>query len=452
MSSRGELEEAHEFLANNPDIRHIQIMFSDNNGVLRGKSIRPSELSAVYERGRPLPSSIAALMLTGDDADNTGLLWEVGDMDCLVFPVAGTLVRSPWLNTPTAQVLVMLDAETGQPAAAADPRLAASRIVKLLSGDARHPVMAVELEFYLMEGASREARPPRPVVPRGKHPHVYSIEEVEALEYFFDDLYRCCDVQGLPAETAISEFGPGQLEITLTHRSDTMRALDEAVMFRRLVKGVAAKHGLIACFMAKPFADHAGSGMHLHLSMLDDAGNNVFAADDLAGTPLLRHAIAGMAKTAAEAMLMFAPHGNSYRRFCANSYAPVAPTWGINNRTVSLRVPTGPAPTRHIEHRIAGADANPYLAAAAVLAGVHHGLKYHLDPGPPVTGDGYETKVQALPQHWLQAIDNCAESPFAKEYFGERFVEIFTAVKRTEYRRYMSEITAQDYDWYLQMV
>jgi glutamine synthetase len=452
MQTRASLEEAHDFLAKNPDIRHIQIMLSDNNGVLRGKSIRPSELAAVYERGRPLPSSIAALTLNGDDADDTGLLWEVGDMDCLVFPVAGTLVRCPWLKAPTAQALVMLDAERGMPAAAADPRLAVARIIDMLIADGHQPVMAVELEFYLLDGASVNDRPPRPVVPRGKHPHVYCIEEVEALEDFFDDLYRCCDVQGLPAETAISEFGPGQLEITLTHRSDALRALDEAIMYRRLVKGVAAKHGLLACFMAKPFAAYAGSGMHLHLSLLDQHGANVFAADDPAGTPLLRHAIGGMAKTAADAMALFAPHANSYRRFCANSYAPLTPTWGINNRTVSLRVPTGPAETRHIEHRIAGADANAYLAAAAVLAGVHHGLKYHLDPGPPVTGDGYHSNVPALPQQWLHAIEECAESPFIREYFGERFIEIYTAVKRTEHKRFMGEITAQDYDWYLQMV
>lgn len=452
MTSQPGLEEARDFLATHPDLRHVQLMLTDNNGVLRGKSLRPSELLSLYARGRPLPSSIAALTLNGDDADETGLLWEVGDMDCLVYPVPGTLVRTPWLKTPTAQVLVMLDPVAGLPAAAADPRLAATRVVDMLARDGLRPVLAVELEFYLLDGTAVHERPPRPVIPRGKHPHVYAIEEVEALEGFFDDLYRCCDVQGLPAETAISEFGPGQLEITLTHRADALRALDEATMYRRLVKGVAARHGLLACFMAKPFAAYAGSGMHLHLSLLDAEGRNVFAADEPGGSPLLRYAIGGMAKTAAEAMLLFAPHANSYRRFGPNSYAPLNPTWGINNRTVSMRVPTGPADSRHIEHRIAGADANAYLAAAAIMAGAHHGIRYHLDPGPPVTGDGYHQGSPALPQHWHAAIEQCAHSPFMREYFGERFVHILSAVKRTECRRYLSEVTSQDYDWYLQMV
>lgn len=452
MNEHGKPAEAAEFLARHPDLQHVQMMFTDCNGVLRGKSLRASELSALYAQGRPLPSSIAALTLHGDDAENTGLLWEVGDMDCRVFPVPGTLLPTPWLQPSTAQVLVMLDPELGLPAAAADPRLAASRIVARLQQAGLTPVLAVELEFFLLESPAAAPSPPRPVTPRGVHPHVYSIDEIESLQPFFADLYRCCDLQGLPAETAISEFGPGQLEVTLTHRADALRALDEAVLFRRLVKGVAARHGMLACFMAKPFASCAGSGMHLHLSLRDRDGRNLFAAEAPDGTPALRHAIGGMASTAAEAMLMFAPHGNSYRRFCAASYAPLSPSWGVNNRTVSLRVPTGPADSRHIEHRIAGADANPYLAAAAMLAAAQHGIAAAIDPGPAVTGDGYAARSPALPRHWADAIETCAASTFLRGSFGDRFIDIYTALKRTEQRRYASEITQQDYDWYLRTV
>lgn len=452
MNEHGDPAEAAAFLASHPELQHVQMMFTDCNGVLRGKSLRATELTALYTQGRPLPSSIAGLTLHGDDAENTGLLWEVGDMDCRVFPVPGTLLPTPWLQVPTAQVLVMLDPERGLPAADADPRLAASRIVARLAHAGLTAVLAVELEFFLLARSGDGVFPPRPITPRGPHPYVYSIDEVEALQPFFADLYRCCDLQGLPAETAISEFGPGQLEITLTHRTDALHALDEAVMYRRLVKGVAARHDMQACFMAKPFASCAGSGMHLHLSLNDRAGRNVFASEAPSGTPVLRQAIGGMATTAAEAMLMFAPHGNSYRRFRAASYAPLAPSWGINNRTVSLRVPTGPAESRHIEHRIAGADANPYLAAAAMLAGALHGISGELDPGPPVTGDGYAARCPALPRDWADAIETCAGSPFMREAFGDRFIEIFTAIKRTEQRRYATEITHQDYDWYLHTV
>ena len=450
---RAPLAEALEFLARNPDIRHIHMLHADNNGVQRGKSLRPDELPALYEEGRPLPSSSAALTLRGEDVENTGLLWEVGDMDCLLFPVPGTLVRCPWLPGPTAQVLVMLDPELGMPSAVTDPRLAAMRMVERFKVDGLTPVMAVELEFYLLQGDSATRRPPLPVTQRGAHPHVYCLEEIEALAPFFDDLYRACDVQDLPAETAISEFGPGQLEITLLHRADTLRALDEGVMFRRLIKGIAQKHGYLACFMAKPFAAASGSGMHLHLSVNDAQGNNIFAAEDPAGTPALRHAIGGMAATAADFMAVFAPHANSYRRFSANSYAPLKPTWGINNRTVALRIPTGPASSRHVEHRVCGADANPYLAAAAVLAGVHHGLSQQIDPGPPVAGNGYEAGLAAaLPQFWPEAIERFAHAKLAQDYLTPRMVEVYSAVKRFECRQFMGEVTTQDYDWYLQTV
>lgn len=453
ISYRASPDEALEFLARHPDIRHVQMMFVDVNGVLRGKSLRPDELPSLYAQGRPMPSSSAALTLDGDDSEDTGLLWEVGDMDCLCFPLPGTLVRTPWLATPTAQVLVGFDPQLGMPAAAADPRLAALRVTERLRGRGLNPVMAVEFEFYLLRGDSATLRPPRPVLPRGEHPHVYGIEEIESFAPFLDEVYRACDEQGLPAETAISEFGPGQLEITLTHRADALRALDEAVLFRRLVKGVAARHGYIACFMAKPFAKFAGSGTHLHLSLTDDSGRNLFASEDPAGTPLLRFAIGGMAETAADMMAVFAPHANSYRRYCANSYAPLFPTWGINNRTVSLRVPTGAAETRHVEHRICGADANPYLAAAALLAGVDHGITREIEPGEPVAGDGYQvTDAPPLPVHWPLAIERFAQSALAREYFGKRFVEIYAAVKRTESQRFLGEVTAQDYDWYLQTV
>lgn len=443
-------DEAREFLAKNPDIRHVQMMFVDHNGVLRGKSLRAHELVALYEEGRPLPSSMAALTLDGDDAENTGLVWEVGDMDCLAFPVPGTLLRCPWLATPTAQVLVMLDPELGMPAAAADPRLIARQVVAQMQKRGLHPVLAVELEFYLLDAARLQERPPMRIVPRGVSPHIYSIDEVEALGPFFDDVYRACDVQRLPAETAISEFGPGQFEIALTHRADALQALDEAILYRRLIKGVAAKHGYFACFMAKPFAGCAGSGAHFHLSLADSGGHNVFADVDPAGSPMLHHAVGGMAETAADMMALFAPHANSYRRFIANSYAPLFPSWGVNNRTVSMRIPTGPAAARRIEHRICGADANVYLAAAAVLAGADRGLSREIDPGPPIAGDGYQIRdAPPLPVHWPLAIERFAQSSVAKEYFGKRFVEIYTAVKRTESQRYLAEITAQDYDWYL---
>jgi glutamine synthetase len=202
--------------------------------------------------------------------------------------------------------------------------------------------------------------------------------------------------------------------------------------------------------MAKPFAGRAGSGMHLHASLADAGGANVFASDDPAGSPLLRHAIGGLRQTLAEGMAILAPNANSYRRFRAMSYAPVAPTWGINNRSVSLRVPSGPPPSRHVEHRVAGADANPYLVAALVLAGMLHGIERGLDPGPPVQGNGYSQAVPGeLPTQWHDAIERAARSAFLRDALGERFLGVFSAIKRQECEKFGALVTDRDYEWYL---
>jgi glutamine synthetase len=186
------------------------------------------------------------------------------------------------------------------------------------------------------------------------------------------------------------------------------------------------------------------------VSLNDSGGVNVFASEDPAGTPLLRHAIGGMRATMAESMAVFAPNANSYRRFVSESYAPVAPIWGINNRTVSLRVPSGPPASRHVEHRIAGADANLYLAAATVLAGAAHGIEQRMDPGPPIEGNGYaQVRERTLPRTWREALDLAARSEFLRDALSPEFLKIFLAIKEQECARFSAEVSELDYAWYL---
>jgi glutamine synthetase len=263
-------------------------------------------------------------------------------------------------------------------------------------------------------------------------------------------VYIAARAQGLPAETLMSEYSPGQFEITLHHRADALRAVDEAVMFKRVLRGVAQKHGLIACFMAKPFTQRAGSGLHVHVSLADGAGENLFASDDPAGTPLLRQVIGGMKSVMGESLAIFAPNANSYRRFVSQSYAPVAPIWGINNRSVSLRVPAGPAASRHVEHRIAGADANLYLSVAAVLGAAARGIDQKLDPGAPVEGNGYaQTGERTLPGSWREALVAAESSAFLRDTLGADFMKVFLAIKQQEYARFSAEVSELDYAWYL---
>ena len=448
--------EARAFLDANPDIQFFEVIFTALSGVPRGKRLRRHEIMAVYEYGRFLPGSILVCDVTGQDCEDTGLVWADGDADRLAKPAPGTLVRAPWLGDDVAQVITSLYELDGA-ANNLDPRHVLRAVLARFAADGLTPVVACELEYYLVDprrtvdGGIQLAAAPT----TGERPSlhgVYGLREIEDFSAFFRDLWACADAQGVPLEGAISEYAPGQVELTLKHGPDALRAADEAVMYKRLAKGVAARNGCEATFMAKPFADRAGSGLHLHVSVNDAEGRNIFASEDPQGAPPLRHAVGGMKATLGEGMAIFAPNANSYRRFRANSYAPVAPTWGVNNRTVSLRVPAGPAQGRHIEHRVAGADANPYLALAALLAGVHHGLKQAIDPGPPVVGDGYAAAAKLdlrLPAHWFAAVDAFDQSVVLRDYLGERFTDMFCSVKRTEQDRFFEVVSPLDYDWYL---
>ncbi|MCL2916923.1 glutamine synthetase family protein [Shewanella litorisediminis] len=446
-------QEAIDFLDKHPQVQHVEVFIIDPNGIPRGKLLHREEVLSMYRHGRPLPSTILGLTVQGDDVEDTGLVWEVGDADCMAFPIEGGLLMQPWRNQPTAQVHLAMHPEAGQPAAVADPRLVLARVIDSLQADGFYPVMAAELEFFLLDQRFDANGRPQPAMQCDGHrptqTQVYGILELERLQPFLDDLYHACEVQGIPARTAISEYAPGQVEITLEHRFDALKAMDEAVRYKRLVKGVAAKHGMQACFMAKPFGELAGSGMHMHVSLADADGNNLFASDNPEGTPGLTQSIAGMMATLEDAQLLFCPNANSFRRFQSASYAPIAKTWGVNNRTVSFRVPGGPAPSRHVEHRICGADANPYLAAAAILAACHHGIRNQLSPGPAIVGNGYEGKHQTLPTDWLSALCNFERSEWMKTVLGEDFHRIYGRIKRAEYQQFMAEVGHQDWQWYL---
>ena len=444
------LDELRQFRARHPDIDAVQVFITDASGVARGKSVRAGELEAIFRDGRRVAGSILGLDITGEDVDATGLVWEVGDADGLCRPVPGTLLPSPWISPPSGQLMLTMHDGAGAPAAG-DPRHALARAIARLEARGLRPVVACELEFYLLREARGRLEPASgrrfgERAPIGS----YSLARLDDLAPLFAEVYAAAQAQGLPAETLMAEYAPGQFEITLHHRTDALRAVDEAILFKRLLRGVAQRHGCIATFMAKPFAERAGSGLHVHVSLADGQGANAFAAEDPAGTPLLRHAIGGLAATAAESFLVFAPNANSYRRHRSLSYAPVAPTWGINNRTVALRVPAGPAASRHIEHRIAGADANLYLAVATVLAGVERGIAQRIDPGAPLEGNAYaQSQARVFPATWHEAIGRAAGSEFLHDALGEGFMKVLLAVKRQECERFMAEVTPLDYDWYL---
>ena len=337
------ISEALAFLEAHPEIEAFDIVLTDVNGIGRGKIIRRHELEALYTSGRNLPTSILGLDITGEDVHETGLVWDTGDGDMIGWPIPGTLKPLYGTSPARGQVLMSMFDRDGAPMAA-DPRLALKRQVDALAAQGLYPAGAFELEFFLLANerdSNGKVQPARAVLDNRKShkTEVYSVDHLHGMEPLFSDIYAAAKLQNLPAETLISEFAPGQFELTLNYRQDVIQAADDLIMLKRIVRMAARKHGITACFMAKPIADYAGSGMHFHVSLQDESGTNIFAPTGNGHETKLLHAIGGMAATMGESMLVFAPHANSWRRFVSASYAPIAPTWGVNNRSVALRVP-----------------------------------------------------------------------------------------------------------------
>ncbi|WP_426168039.1 glutamine synthetase family protein [Sandarakinorhabdus sp. DWP1-3-1] len=439
------------FLVANPGIAFLDVYYTNLAGVPRGKRLRAHEFLSAFETGRYLPGSVLVVDITGLDVEESGMVWEDGDADRVAWPVPGTLTPARWLGDDSAEVMLAMH-ETDGRACDLDPRRVLANVIDRFTADGLTPVLACELEFYLVDArrtpdggisvaAGADGRVPA-------HRQVYGLDSADLDGDYLRALWAACDALGLPTGAAIGEYAAGQYEVTLAHKPDALAAADDAVRFKRAAKGVADTRGRTATFMAKPFAELSGSGLHIHVSVNDERGRNIFADTRPQGSVALGHAIGGCANLMPSSIAVFAPNANSYRRFRPNSYAPVRAGWGVNNRTVPLRVPIGPPASRHLEHRLSGADANPYLAVAAVLAGVHHGLTHAIDPGPAVTGDGYATG-ERLPTDWSHALALFEGSRLLSDYWGGRAAEMFATVKRVEQERYNSVVTPLDYDWVL---
>ena len=451
--------EAQAFLDAHPEIEAFDIVLHDANGIGRGKIIRRHELLPFYKGGRHLPISILGLDICGEDVHETGLIWDQGDGDLRAWPIPGSLVALHGTKPARGEVFMsMYDLDGAK--MTSDPRHALQAQVDALAAQGLYPSAAFELEFFLLandRGADGKVQPARDVLDgRASHKtEVYSVDHLHGMLPLFSDIYAGAALAGIKAETMISEYAPGQYELTLHYRTDVMQAADDLMRLKRIVRAQARAHGVTACFMAKPVEAYAGSGMHFHVSMRDAAGRNVFVeAVEGQWSDTILHALGGLRATMGESMLVFAPHANSWRRFASQSYAPVSPTWGVNNRSVALRIPAGDIAARRIEHRPAGVDANPYLVAATVLAGVRHGMALKIDPGPETTGNGYQDgqHAPAIPVDWRSAIEAAKASGFLRDALGIDMHRTFTAIKAAEYARVARTVSEVDFDLYLHTV
>lgn len=447
---------AEAFLRAHPELQFVDLLIPDMNGIVRGKRVDPSTLVKVFDKGIALPASIFALNIQGTTVEETGLGLDIGEADRVCLPVPGTLTMEPWQRRPTCQLLFTMYELDRKTPFFADPRVVLQNVVNRFEEMGLTPVSAYELEFYLIDQENISGRPQPPKSPiSGKRPagvQAYSIDDLDEYAEFLAAVLDAAHEQDIPADALVAESAPGQFEVNLHHVDDALRSCDHATLLKRLIKNMAYDHEMDTTFMAKPYHDQAGSGMHLHVSLLDKDGKNVFAGNAEKPNDMLRWALGGLLATMNDAMAMFCPNINSYRRFSPEYYVASAPTWGVDNRTAALRVPGGDPEALRIEHRVAGADANPYLVMAAVLTGIHYGITHKIEPPPLTVGNAHEQHESSLVNNLRDGLRELAQSPVMAEYLGSRFLDVFVACKENELTEFETTISDLEYLWYLHTV
>lgn len=431
----------------------VEAFLVDVNGVLRGKWLQPGKAKSLFSPGLAIPRSVYLLDIWGNDIIEDGIAQDTGDPDGLCVAVPHSITRMNWSEGNVTQALLTMKEADGS-YYFLDPRGVLSRVLDRYKAAGLTPALGVELEFYLVDSDKHGGLK---IAPRGADESGWrgwrvdavGLGEIREYEPILREMMSTARAQGITLETLISENGPGQFEVTLKYSTDALLIADHAVLFKRTIKEISRKHGLTATFMAKPYGDCAGSGMHVHMSVLDEQGHNIFANTAERGSPRLYNAVGGIIHAMPDSMIMLAPHANSYRRFAPGVHAPTYGDWGHDNRMAALRVITADVSASRLEHRVAGADCNPYLAFASLLGSALIGLETQANPGPESIGTARSPSAPPLPIAWSSAVERFANSHIMADIFGREFQRLYTACKRQEISEMRKRISDVEYDAYL---
>lgn len=445
---------ATKFLDENPELEKIEFIYVDFNGIPRGKNASPKTLIKASEGGLKMPISSYVLDVWGDNPKGTGLVMS-GDGDAICRIVESSLAVTPWSSRNTAQCIVSMEDGNGD-AIYADPRNVLNSILSRFKNLGLRPVIAPEMEFYLIDKQlQKNGHPQMPLIPgtnrRYEEVQLLNLSEMDDFEEFFELVEKSAISLGIPAETAIKECAPGQFEINLLHHDDALLMADQAFLMKRLIKNCARKFNLNATFMAKPFSEEAGNGMHAHLSIIDKDGKNIFKVNkNKQPQGVFASAIAGLLKNAPDFLSFYAPHSNSYRRLVHNAdHAPTTLSWGNENRTALVRLPEASNNATRLEFRLPSADSNPYLVFASILASVLNGIENEFNLEKETIGNAHAQHEPELGITWREAVHKTSVSSVVKEFFGDRFQQSYQCVKESEIKRFESTITDFEYNSYL---
>ncbi|WP_297514900.1 glutamine synthetase family protein [uncultured Caulobacter sp.] len=442
------LEEAGAWFARQ-NIEEIECVAPDLAGVARGKIMPVRKFLGAPSMNLPL--AVFYQTITGDFPEFEGAVNAVqSDTDIFLTPDFATLAAVPWAQDPTAQVIHDAFHPDGRPVEEA-PRQVLRRVLALYDEKGWSPIVAPEIEFYLVDRNTDPDYPLKPPVGRSGRPETgrqgYSISAVNEFDALFEDMYEYSERQGLEIDTLIHESGVAQMEINLRH-GHPLELADQVFMMKRTIREAALEHQIYATFMAKPMANEPGSAMHIHQSIVDRKGRNLFSDDDGQETPLFHGFIAGQQTYLPAIMGILAPYVNSYRRIARDSGAPVNTQWGYDNRTCGLRVPPADPANRRLENRIPSSDANPYLAIAATLAAGYLGMVEGLKPSAPVDTDASVLGVQ-LPRSLSESLALFEACQPLVQILGPTFCQAYDRVKQAEYETFMRTISPWEREFLL---
>ncbi|SFQ97858.1 glutamine synthetase family protein [Poseidonocella sedimentorum] len=418
----------------------VECIISDIPGIARGKAVPASKFAR--QDYFHLPDSIFYQTITGTWSDAAGAQGFL-ERDMILRPDMTTASAAPWTGDWTLQVIHDAFDRDGTPVPFS-PRNVLKRVVGLYEARGWTPVVAPEMEFFLIARNLDPAQDIKPMVGRSGRPaaarQAYSMTAVDEFGPVIDDIYDFAEAQGFEIDGITQEGGAGQLEINLRH-GNPVKLADEVFYFKRLIREAALRHDCFATFMAKPIAHEPGSAMHIHHSVLDrKTGQNLFSDADGAETAAFMHFIGGLQSHLPSAVAMQAPYVNSYRRYVRDHAAPINLEWGRDNRTTGIRVPLSGPESRRVENRVAGMDCNPYLGFAASLACGYLGMVNGITPRPVFEGDAYEGEPD-VPEVLGQALDLFEEADALHEVLGRDFARVYSIMKRTEYEEFLQVIS-----------
>ncbi|MGB1234684.1 MAG: glutamine synthetase family protein [Planktomarina sp.] len=423
----------------NQTLDEVECIISDFPGVARGKAVPAGKFAK--SKSFYLPNSIYMQTMTGEWAEAAGPEGWI-EPDMTLVPDMDTATAAPWTGDWTLQVIHDAFNQQGEPIPFA-PRNVLKRVVKLFTDMGITPVVAPEMEFFLVARNIDPAQPIKPMMGRSGRPaaarQAYSITAVDEYGPVIDDIYDFAEAQGFEIDGITQEGGAGQVEINLAH-GDPVKLADEVFYFKRLIREAALKHDCFATFMAKPIAEEPGSAMHIHHSFLDTEGKNIFVGPQGGETDAFYHVIAGMQNHLPSVIAMLAPYVNSYRRYVKDLAAPINLEWARDNRTTGIRIPLSEPQARRVENRLAGMDCNPYLGIAASLACCYLGLQDKLRPTEQYKGDAYESE-EAIPRDLYSALDLFDNAERLQDILHPEFGRVFSIVKKTEYSEFLQVIS-----------